>query len=507
MFAAVAHRGPAMVVAALGPGQRADVRVHQCLHHLQTGTHGEGEQALLHVLGDLGHRHTDDSGNPGVVASTGRFWLLFFTAVPCCWCVFGGRPTPTTQQVSSGDRHLNFYETRVNLTMTRTDTTNISTQTAGEGHTLPELSYLGGTKAMTLTPIIGNPKREYAEVFIPGEEALEDGELRVTILGSGNPWPTRAQASASVLVEVGNPQRDLLLFDLGTGSLINYASLKLPVNLLDKLFITHLHADHMGDILTLSGSFSKVGRADGPVYVWGPSGNAPHLGTKHFCEQIESALAWDAEAGHGPINPDSMKIIGTEFDFSQTQVVYEQNGVTVTSFPVVHCICGPVGYRLDFAGLSFAFSGDTLPGWPLVNACKGVDVLIHECFPPAAALAAASGLSIERATIALEAAHTSPKAAGKVFSLAQPRLACLWHTLLSPDVVSMLSAELGEVYQGPVLQTQDLTVINITKDAIVSRQAKVESQLPAIEGEQRTTFTPFQVPAPEWWAEALIPID
>ena len=25
---------------------------------------------------------------------------------------------------------------------------------------------------------------------------------------------------------------------------------------------------HMGDLLTLSGSFSKVGRADGTVYVW-----------------------------------------------------------------------------------------------------------------------------------------------------------------------------------------------------------------------------------------------
>jgi len=58
----------------------------------------------------------------------------------------------------------------------------------------------------------------------------------------------------------------------------------------------------------------------------------------------------------------------------------------------------------------------------------------------------------------------------------------------------MLFAELGEVYQGAVLQTQDLTVINITKDAIVSRQAKVESQLPPIAGEQRTTFTPVPVP-------------
>lgn len=121
-----------------------------------------------------------------------------------------------------------------------------------QANTLTALACLGGTQAMPLTPVIGTPKREYAEVFIPGEEAFEDGELRVTILGSDNPWSTRAQASPSVLVEVGNPERDLLLFDLGTGALINYASLKPPVNLFDKLFITHLHADHMGDSLTLS---------------------------------------------------------------------------------------------------------------------------------------------------------------------------------------------------------------------------------------------------------------
>jgi ribonuclease Z len=372
---------------------------------------------------------------------------------------------------------------------------------------LPPLTFAGGTKALTPTPVVGTPRRAYAEMFVPGEEPLEDGELRVTVLGSGNPFPTRAQASASVLVEVGNPERDVFVFDLGTGSLSNYGSLKLPVNAINKLFITHLHADHMGDILTLGGSYSKVGRADGPVYVWGPSGTEPRLGTKRFCEAIEAALAWDAEAGKGPINPESMKIVGTEFDCMKTQVVYDKNGVKVAAFPVIHCITGAVGYRLDFAGLSFAFSGDARPCWPLVKACKGVDVLIHECFPPAAALAAASGLSIERATIALNAAHTSPKAAGKVFSLVQPRLAAVSHTLLSPQVVSMLFAELGGVYPGPVLQCQDLTVINITQDAIVSRQAKVIPQLPPIAGKQRAAFTPTQIPPPAWWAEALIPID
>jgi ribonuclease Z len=377
-----------------------------------------------------------------------------------------------------------------------------------ESMSLPMPVFAGGTKAITVTPIVGTPRQEYAEMFIPGDENLEDGEMRVTVLGSGNPWVTRGQASASILVEVGNAERDLLVFDLGSGSLANYASLKLPVNKLNKVFLTHLHADHTGDLITLSGSYAKVGRADGPIYLWGPSGTEPRLGTRHFAESIEEALAWDTEAGRGPINPDSMKIVVSEFDFSHTQVVYEENGVKVTSFPVVHALSGAIGYRIDFADLSFVYSGDTRACWPLVRACEGgVDLLIHECFPPAAALAAASGLSIERATMALNAAHTSPRAAGKVFGLVRPRVAGLWHTLLSPQVIQLIFSELGAVYNGPVVQTQDLTVFNVTKEAVVARQAKVLDQLPPIPGEQRVVYTPVAQMPPDWWAEALIPFD
>jgi len=372
---------------------------------------------------------------------------------------------------------------------------------------LPLPAYAGGTKAITMTPVVGTPRREYAEMFVPGEEALEDGELRVTVLGSGNPWNTRAQASACIMVEVGNPERDILLFDIGSGSLANYASLKLPVNKLNKVFLSHLHADHTGDLITLSGSWSKVGRADGPVYVWGPSGTEPRLGTRHFVEGIEEALAWDTAAGNGAINPESMKIVVSEHDFSKTQVMYEENGVKITSFPVIHALSGAVGYRLDFAGLSFGFSGDTRACWPLVRACEGVDLLIHECFPPAAALAAASGLSIERATIALNAAHTSPTAAGKVFGMVKPRVAGLYHTLLSPQVIPMVFSELHSVYSGPVVQTQDLTVFNVTKEAVVARQVKQFDQLPPTPGKQRMAFSPLPVPPPDWWAEALIPLD
>jgi ribonuclease Z len=345
-------------------------------------------------------------------------------------------------------------------------------------------------------------------MFVPGKENLGDGELRVTVLGSGNPWVTRGQASGSILVEVGNGERDLLVFDLGSGALANFASLRLPVNKLNKVFLSHLHADHTGDLLTLVGSYAKVGRADGPVYLWGPSGTEPRLGTRHFAEAIEEALAWDAEAGRGPINPDTMKIVASEFDFSKTHVVYDKNGVKVTAFPVVHALSGAVGYRLDFGGLSFVFSSDTRPGWPLVRACEGgVDLLIHECFPPAATLAASSGLSIERATIALNAAHTSPKGAGKVFTLVKPRMAGLWHTLLSPDVIPLIFSEVSSVYDGPIVQTQDLTVFNVTKEAVVARQAKAMDQLPPVPGVPSVPYTPFEPTPPEWWKEAIIPLD
>jgi len=91
-----------------------------------------------------------------------------------------------------------------------------------------------------------------------------------------------------------------------------------PVNKLDKVFFTHLYADHMADLITLSGSYSKVGRADRPVAVWGPSGSEPRLGTRHFVESIQEALAWDTAGSRGPINPDSLELEVSEFDFRET---------------------------------------------------------------------------------------------------------------------------------------------------------------------------------------------
>jgi ribonuclease Z len=86
-------------------------------------------------------------------------------------------------------------------------------------------------------------------------------------------------------------------------------------------------------------------------------------------------------------------------------------------------------------------------------------------------------------------------------------MAGLIHTFLSPEVVQLIFSELSAVYEGPVVQTQDLTVFNVTKEAIIARQAQVADQLPPIAGEQRVAYTPVQPEPPGWWADALIPLD
>ena len=62
-----------------------------------------------------------------------------------------------------------------------------------------KLAYEGGTLPLTTTPVVGTPNRKYNPTFQAGTEPLDPNEIRVTILGSGDPFVKSGQASASVL--------------------------------------------------------------------------------------------------------------------------------------------------------------------------------------------------------------------------------------------------------------------------------------------------------------------
>ena len=376
---------------------------------------------------------------------------------------------------------------------------------ATEINELTELAYEGSGEQLTTTPVVGTPRREYDPLLAPGAEELAADEIRVTILGSGDPFVKKSQASASLLIEVGNEQQDRFFFDLGSGALANFNGLCLPVTSTTKVFLTHLHADHVGDIPTLVWSLAKSGRRD-PVELWGPAGEYAPLGTRAYAQHIEAAHAWDMESMCGHPGQSGARLVTTEVPFDRTATVYEHNGVTISSFPVIHILNGAVGYRLDYAGRSVVFSGDTRPCHTLVDACDGADLLIHETFPSAPVFAQKAGVPQELAEAIVNGVHTSPAMAGKVFERAGARMSAMWHLVVDHDTVGPVYSEMRKHYDGPVVISQDLTVFNITKDAIVTRRATVDPFAWPVLGQSHESGPPMSAPhnPPPWWADALI---
>ncbi|HOZ58258.1 MAG TPA: guanitoxin biosynthesis MBL fold metallo-hydrolase GntH [Nakamurella multipartita] len=370
---------------------------------------------------------------------------------------------------------------------------------------MTQLACEGSIHPLTTTPVVGTPGREYAPVLAVGAEPVAPGELRVTILGSGDPFVKRGQASASVLIEVGNQERDLFFFDLGSGSLANFTGLRLPVTDTTKVFLSHLHADHVGDLPTLLWSLAKAGRRD-PVEVWGPAGEYAPLGTRAFTQHLQAAQAWDMESMCGHPGQSGAMTVTTEVPFDRTAVVYERNGVRITSFPVIHILNGAVGYRLDYAGRSVVFSGDTRPCRTLVEAADGADLLIHETFPTAPVLARKSGMPLHLAEMIVSGAHTSPALAGTVFEKAGARLSAMFHLAVDHDTVGPVFAEMRTRHDGPVVISQDLTTFDITASAIVVRQRSLDPMAWAVIGATKVSGPPMSAPhaPPPWWADALI---
>jgi hypothetical protein len=101
-------------------------------------------------------------------------------------------------------------------------------------------------------------------------------------------------------------------------------------------------------------------------------------------------------------------------------------------------------------------------------------------------------------------AHTIPEQMGKILDLTRPRMGALWHLDLTPGVDAVFD-EINASYRGAVTVTQDLTVFNVTKDAVTARQAKVNDAAPPVHGPSQTSpgLDPQPVP-PAWWTEALL---
>src|SRR5262245_37847355 len=270
--------------------------------------------------------------------------------------------------------------------------------------------------------------------------------LKVTLLGTGGGPPVDLQRfGASTLVETATQR---LLFDCGRGAIIRLTELGKPLGSITKLFLTHLHSDHIVDIPDLLLSPWGAGERRVPLEVWGPSG------TVEMMDGLQKAFTFDIRV-RSPINNENQEGIKVLSHDIKEGVVFDREGLKVTAFLVDHGPDTPAyGFRVDYAGHSVALSGDTRVSENLIRAARGVDVLIHEVVDEGAF----QRLSRERRERIL-ALHTTAEQAGQVFSRVKPRLAVYSHAVGEPQKII---ARTRTTYSGPLESGDDLMTIDIS---------------------------------------------
>jgi len=285
---------------------------------------------------------------------------------------------------------------------------------------------------------------------------MGDDTLEVTLLGTGSPIFVPGRYSISTLIRAGD---EYLLFDCGRGASIRLHETGLHPGQINKLFLTHLHSDHVVGIpdFYISGWFATYGRRQGPLRVWGPEGSAAMMSNLdrafEFDEGVRSA---EMQIHHN----------ANETHDIEPGLIFDEAGIRVTAFYVDHRPIVPaLGFKVEFAGRSVVLSGDTRPTESVVEHGAGADLLIHEVI---CGDKENSPDPVQYQRIIDH--HTTPQQAGDIFSKTQPRLAVYSHVILLGGTDSeTLENQTRETYDGPLLLGEDLTRITVGDEITVER--------------------------------------
>lgn len=318
-------------------------------------------------------------------------------------------------------------------------------------------------------------------VYYPGTEVLARDEVRVIACGTGMPDARRDQASTCFLFEFGNGEK--IIFDLGSGSMRNVNALMIPAEYLTKIFLSHLHTDHWADLSSLWAGGWTAGRPV-PLKVWGPSGMTPEMGTKYAIKGFMMAFNWDYQTRAFQISPVPGNIEVVEFDYKAVnQVVYDENGIRISTIPAIHAGDGPVSYIIEYAGLKLVFGGDSAPNKWFIEHAKNADFAIHEAFGTPEYFVEDYGQPPQLAWRACCAFHTSGPAFGKIMSEIKPRHAVAYHSM--EEAIPGVRAGIRETYDGALSVAVDNMVWNITGDNVTERMVVSPDRASAVRGPTR----------------------
>ena len=182
-------------------------------------------------------------------------------------------------------------------------------------------------------------------------------KFEITILGCGSATPSPKHYTSSQVVEV---RGKLFMVDCGEGTQIQLRRSRVAFARINHIFISHLHGDHCFGLLGMISSFGLLGRT-APLYIHAPQDLGPILSQEldFYCRDLEFSVEFQG------------------FDPAQSQTVYEDRSLTVTTFPLRHRVpCSgflfrenPTADHLDRAAADFY----GVPQWDYARIKEGGD--------------------------------------------------------------------------------------------------------------------------------------
>ncbi len=240
--------------------------------------------------------------------------------------------------------------------------------------------------------------------------------MRVIFLGTGTPRLDIERFSQAILVESGDEK---LLFDVGRGATIRMSQANIPIQEIDKVFLTHLHSDHtlgMPDLIMTGWVYHRTKK----MKIFGPSG------TKKFINNIKKAFHEDIQIRIK--HPEKLQLSGLNIDVHEIEegLVFQKNNLKVFAFSVSHGggVKEAYGFKISNGDHTIIISGDTNFSDNLVKYAQDCDLLIHEiAFAPKPLIEKSKKIK------GLMDYHTTPEEMIKVLKLTKPRLTILTHVL------------------------------------------------------------------------------
>ncbi|MBM3600371.1 MAG: MBL fold metallo-hydrolase [Alphaproteobacteria bacterium] len=188
--------------------------------------------------------------------------------------------------------------------------------------------------------------------------------LAVRILGSGDAFGSGGRLQTCIMVEAPATR---FLIDCGASSLIAIKRAGVDPNSIDAVMITHLHGDHFGGLPFLVLDAQLVSRRTRPLIVAGPPG---------LVERVIQAMEVFFPGSSSVSRKFALELV--ELQPGQRR---EVGFAGVTPYEVVHpCGAPAFALRVDCAGKTICYSGDTEWTESLVTAAAGVDLFIAEAY-------------------------------------------------------------------------------------------------------------------------------